>query len=63
MLTSTAKEYRCIHTCIFFTNLKADVDVIANKNIAVVCLSFYIDRLKEIFKDLFYFPISLVNLH
>ena len=57
ILTSTAKQYRCIQSCnFFFKYLKADVDMIANKTIAVVCLSFYVGRLKEIFKGLIYFP-------
>lgn len=35
--------------------LKADADVIANKTVAVVCLSFHVDGLKKIFKGVINF--------
>lgn len=33
----------------------ADADVIANKTVAVVCLSFHVDGLKKIFKGMINF--------
>ena len=46
IFTCTAKQYY----------LKADVYVIANKTVAVVRLSLYVDLLKEIFKGAIDFP-------